>query len=214
MAAIQSGADPTKLMTVDPTFLAGRQTLRPQEVLGWYSVGVQSGLMTGVVAGGAIFSLRNIGTNLLIVRRVGISFICTTAFTAAQRMDFGLIAARTFSASDSGGTAIALTGNNTKSRTSLAAPTNLDLRIATTAALTAGTKTLDTNNLSQVGGWIGAIGATIGPSNNNLVQHDAGDYPIVLANNEGINIQNLTLMGATGVGIAYVNLEFAEATAF
>ena len=199
---------------VDAYFQALRTTLRPMQVLGWYSIGAQSGALTLAAAAGAIFSLRNAGTNLLIVRRVGIGFIATAAFTAAQRVDYGLIVARTFTASDTGGTAIAVTGNNGKHRTSHAAPTNIDCRVAVAAALTAGTKTLDANHLAQTGAWVGAAGAGLAPSPNNLFSQDAGDHPLVLAPNEGFNIQNLTLMGAGGVGIAYVNVEFAEATAY
>lgn len=199
---------------IDAYFQALRTTLRPMQVLGWYSVGAQSGLLTLVAAAGAIFSLRNSGSNLLIVRRVGVGFIATTAFTTAQRVDYGLIVARAFTASDSGGTAIAVTGNNGKHRTNHAAPTSIDCRIATTLALTAGTKTLDANHLSQTGAWVGAAGAGLAPSLNNLHAHDASDFPLVLAANEGLNIQNITGMGTGGIGIAYVNFECAEAVAY
>ena len=199
---------------IDSTMQALRTTLRPMQVLGWYSIGAQSGALTLAAAAGAIFSLRNAGANLLIVRRVGVGFIATAAFTVAQRVDYGLIVARTFTASDTGGTPIAVTGNNGKHRTSHAAPTNIDCRIAIAAVLTAGTKTLDANHLSQTGAWVGAAGAGLPISQNNLFSHDAGDFPLVLAPNEGFNIQNITLMGAGGVGIAYVNLEFAEVATF
>lgn len=199
---------------VDATMRARRVSIRPHEVLTWLSVGASSGALTGAAANSAIFSLRNIGTNLLIVRRIGVGFITTTAFTTAQQLDYGLQVARAFSASDTAGTAITLTGNNCKHRTSLATPSNLNMQIAAAAALTAGTKTLDTNFLTQTSQWSGAVGATMQPSLNNLLAHDAGDYPLVLANNEGLNIMNLTAMGAVGVIKAYVNIEFAEATAY
>jgi hypothetical protein len=199
---------------VDTTFKAVRVTMRPMEVTSWLSIGSQTGLLTTVAAAGAIFSLRQIAATLLIVRRLGVGFVCTTAFTTAQRVDYGAIVARAFSTSDSGGTPIALTGNNAKVRTSLGALTSVDCRIATTAALTAGTKTLDTNTVAQTGGWVGAAGGGVAPSPNNLIQHDTGDYPLVLAINEGLNVQNLTLMGAVGVGVGYINMEVAEATAY
>ena len=138
----------------------------------------------------------------------------TTAFTAAQAVDYGLTIARAFTASDTGGTAVAITGNNLKARTSLASPLSVDCRIATTAALGAGTKTLDANSIGVVAGWAGAVGAGISPTPNNLLQHDPGDHPVVLAQNEGLNILNLTAMGAAGVGFFYVNLEFAEAVSY
>lgn len=199
---------------VDSYFQALRVSLRPTQVLSWNSVGAQTGLLTLVAAAGAIFSFRNSGANLLLVRRLEIAFIATTAFTAAQRVDYGLIVARAFTASDTTGTPIAVTGNNGKHRTSLATPTSVDCRIATTAALVAGTKTLDANHQSQIGGWVGAVGAGVPMTAGNLISHDAGDYPLVLAPNEGFNIQNITVMGVGGVGIAYVNMEFAEVATF
>ena len=208
------GAGGVNQMEVDGGFKAARVSLRPPEILGWYALGAQSGLLTGAVANSAVFSFRNISANPIMVRRVGAGFIATTAFTAAQRVDLGLQVARAFTASDTGGTAIALTGNNAKVRTSLATLTSVDARIASTAALTAGTKTLDTNHLAQIGAWVGAVGGGIAPAANNLLSHDPGDHPLVLAQNEGFNIMNLTAMGAGGVGILYVNLELAETLSF
>ena len=51
-------------------------------------------------------------------------------------------------------------------------------------------------------------------SDRNLLSHDAGDYPLVLATNEGFNIMNLVAMGAGGVGTLYVNMEVAEAASY
>lgn len=215
MAVIEGGTS-NALQDVDNTFKAARVSLRPMEVLGWYSIGAVSGALTGATANTAVFSLRNISANQLIVRRVGVGFVCTTGFTAAQQLNWGLKFARSFSASDTGGTAIAVTGSQNKVRTSLATPTSLDCRISSTGALTAGTKTLDTLDLGTVGTWALATtaGVLLAPSRNNLFSQDSGDYPLVLAQNEGINIMNLTAMGAAGVGTLYVNIEFAEATSY
>lgn len=214
MAVIEDGTSAGQLLAVDNTMRAARISERPQEALAWYSIGARSGALTAAAAAGAVFSLRNSGTNLIIVRRVGVGFVCTTAFTAAQAMDFSLIVARAFTASDTGGTAITLTGNNAKHRTSLGTLTGGDLRIATTAALTAGTKALDGNTTGSLGFFVAGVGTSLPYAPGNLFSHDTGDYPIVLAANEGINIQNLTLMGAAGVGTLYVGLEFAEVTAY
>jgi hypothetical protein len=216
MAIQLLGQDGTTVQKVDPTFGAARVSIRPAEVTTWQSIGAQSGLMTLVAANGAIFSLRNLSSNLLLVRRVGIGYTCTTGYTAAQKIDFGLMVARAMTTSDTGGTAIALVANNTKLRTSMNTFTSVDCRISTTAALGAGTKTLDTNHLSQIGGWtLAATAGVVIPFNSgNLFSHDAGDHPIVLGMNEGINIMNLTVGGAAGVGIAYINIEVAEATSF
>ncbi len=213
MAIIQSGGGAGTALLVEAGG-AARVADFPINVLGWHSIGATTGLMTGIAAGAAIFSMRNISANPVLVRRVGIGFVTTTAFTAAQIVTFGLVVARGFTVSDGGGTAIALTGSNGKHRTSLATPTSIDCRIATTAALTAGARTADANMLAIQAGWSPGAGTTVTPGLNNLMSHDTGDYPIVLAQNEGVLIVNQTAMGAGGVGLATVAIEFAEASAF
>lgn len=216
MAKIEDGTDAAKLVGVDATMKALRNSLRPMECLAWLSIGAASGALTGAGANTPVFSFRNISANPIVIRRVGVGFIATTGFTAAQIVDFGLLVARSFTASDSAGTAIALTGSNAKMRSSLATVTSVDCRIAAAAALTAGTRTLDTNHLGQVGGYAGAAlaGVIVAPASNNLLQHDAGDYPLVLAQNEGFTITNITALGAAGVGRLYVNCELAEAVSY
>lgn len=213
MAAIQGT---TSTLEVDNTFKAGRVSLRPMEGLAWNSAGARSGNLTGAAANTAVFSFRNISSNPVLLRRLGIGFIATTGFTAAQELSFGLMVARAFTASDTGGTAIALTGSNTKHRTSLGALTSVDCRIATTGALTAGTKTLDTNHFANIGTYAAATtaGNILVPATDNLFRAEAGTYPIVLAQNEGFNIMNLVAMGAAGVGVLLVNFEIAEATSY
>lgn len=212
--AILEGGTSAALSDVDTTFKALRTSIRPMESLAWISVAAKSGALTGVAANGPIFAFRNISANPVAIRRVGVGFICTTAFTTAQIVDYSLIVARSFSASDTGGTAIVLTGSTNKHRNSMGTLTSVDARIGTTGAITAGTRTLDTNIMAATGAFIGAIGASLAPSPSNLFAHDPEDYPLVLVQNEGIVIQNLTAMGATGVGTAYISLELAEVTAF
>lgn len=209
------GVDGNTVQAVDPQFNATRTSMRPVQCLGRNSVAAPTGIITVIAAGGAIFSFRNISANLIMVRRVGIGFVCTTAFTTAQRMEFRLTVARAFTASDTGGTALALTGDQGKHRTSLSTPTSVDCRISGVAALTAGTKTLDTINLGYVGFWVAGVGSVLqADTADNLFSHNSGDYPLILAQNEGFNILNSFLMGAAGAGVAYVSMEFAEVTSF
>jgi hypothetical protein len=214
MAALDNGG--AGQAGVDPGFKALRATIRPMETLAWLSFGAASGALTIVAAGGAVFSLRNLSANPIIIRRLGIGFVTTTGFTAGQELRWGLNFQRAFTASDTSGTAIAFTGNNAKHRTSLGTPTSLDARISAAAALTAGTKTADANDLSIAGGYAPTttVGVVIAPGLSNLLSHDTGDYPLVLAQNEGINIFNRISMGAGGIGSLYVNGEIAEVAAF
>lgn len=212
MAIQVAGATAANVVEVDATQKAARVTLRPQEVLAWNSLSAQSGALTGLAANSPVFAYRNSGSNNVLVRRVGVGLITTTAFTTAQVVDFGLMVARSFTASDTGGTALAVAAsNNGKHRTSLQGVTAADARIASTAALTAGTRTLDAVMLGQVMGWSAAAGVTIPVTPSSIFQRDDGsDYPLVLAPNEGIEIAALTAWGSTGVGRLYVQMEFAE----
>lgn len=201
-------------LAVDPGFGAARMSVRPPEVTGWISLGATSGAIGAVGAGNTLFSLRNLSANLLFVRRIGIGFVVTTGYTVAQAASFGLFVARAFTTSDSGGTAIGLTGNNGKHRSALSTLTSVDARIAATAAMTPGVKVMDANALAVQHGYAAGVGTVIAPAPANLISHDTGDYPIVLSQNEGINIQTLIALGAGGAGTLIVNLEIAEAVAF
>jgi hypothetical protein len=210
------GADGSTVVKVDPTFGALRYTPRPLEALGWYQVAAKTGALTGISAASAVFTMRQINSSTqILIRKVQIGFITTTGYTAAQFQDFGLIVARSYTASETtGSTAITITGNNTKLRTSFQAPTSIDCRIATTGAITGGTKTLDANYLSVYGTWHTATTPGLGFQMTTIFDQGPGDYPLVLSQNEGIYIAPLTAMGAGGVGILTVMVEFAEVSSY
>ena len=197
---------------VDATFKASRTSLRPAEVINWESFGAASGALTLIAAAGPVFSLRNTGANPLMVRRVQIGFVTITAFTAAQALAYQLLKATGFTVSDSAGTALYTAGAN-KHRSSF---TNIasapDVRIAAAVALTAGTRTLEAVALGIAGGSSTGVGTSMPITP--LLSHDAGDYPLILAQNEGLVIANTLLMGAAGVINLHVNIEFAEVTTY
>lgn len=210
------GADGSTIVKVDPTFGALRYTPRPLEATGWYQVAAKTGALTGVSANAAVFTMRQINSaTQLLIRKVQIGYITTTGYTAAQFQDFGLIVARSYTASETtGSTAITITGNNTKLRTAFSAPTSIDARISTTGAITGGTKTLDANYLAAYGTWHTAALAGLGFQMTTIFDQGPGDYPLVLAQNEGIYIAPLTAMGAAGVGVLTVMVEFAEVASY
>lgn len=221
MALIQSGVSGATLMTVDPTYNAARVAIRPVEQLGTYSVGAFTGAYTGAGANTPLFSMRFVAgsagsAQIAMIQRVTMSFVQTTAFTTAQQMGFGLLVARSFTGSDAGGTQIVVSGNNQKFRTSMQTSqiaTNGDMRIASTAALTAGTRTLDSQAVSVAHGWGGSVLLTTGmyqPQQITLYENFPGDTPLVLQSNEGIVINNIVAMGAGGVFTVAVNVEWTE----
>lgn len=218
MAIIQSGANSTILQTVDPTMLAARISERPPEILGAYGLALTSGALTGVAAAGTVFSFRwapATTTQLCMVRRVEIGFSTITAFTTAQSLQYSMQIARQWTASDTGGTAALFTQTNTgKFRTAM--PTSAfagggQIMIANTGANVAGTRTLDTQAIAFTQGSSTAVATTM--LNNPIFQHQAGDYPIIFAANEGFIINNVQLMGAAGVINLTVNVEWMELAA-
>lgn len=210
--------DGTTKAKADNSFDALRICMYPVELSAKYQLLMATGALTGVAAGSAnpVFAFRQIDSASVIqIRRIGISWLTTTGYTAAQYQDFGVWVARSYTVSSSGGTAWSNASNNSKLRTSLGTPTSIDVRIATTAALTAGTYTADTNAVAQAGSWCattaggtGVIPMTI------LLDQGPGDYPLILAQNEGFIIAPVTAMGAAGVGTLTVSVEFCQAASY
>ena len=213
MAIIQSAAS-TDLATVDSTMKAVHLVLKPDELVGAYQLSATSGAMTLIAAAGPVFSFRYApGTGqVCVVKRVLVAWNTTTGFTAGQAMGYGLYFARAFTATDSGGTALApIIGSSQKYRTNQMITSQvIDARIPTTAVLTAGTRTLDTQALGQVYFYVPTTTAGTHLTNTDLISYDIDDYPLVLQNNEGFVITNQILMGAAGVGTLTVNVEWFE----
>lgn len=93
-----------------------------------------------------------------------------------------------------------------------------DIRIATTAALVAGTKTLETLSLENIlaGGPItGSLNGTIFAPDTSLWRAEVGDgeHPLVLVENEGFSIRSVSVP-ATGTWAAGVSVEWTEVTAY
>lgn len=210
--AIQIQGNGGTTQEVDATFRAARVTIRPPEVIGWYSVAGSSGALTVAAAAANVFSFRNTGSNPILIRHVYIGFATTTAFTTAQGLFYTIFKCTGFTASDSGGTALYTAGAN-KHRESFTNVTSApDIRISTTGALTAGTRTVQTAGLGNACGSSTAVGTSMPKTV--LFSNEAGDYPLYLAQNEGFVIQNDTVMGAAGVIRLQVQVEYAEVSSY
>ena len=184
-------------------------------LLGSYAKELASGTMAaGLASGSPIYSLRYTGTGVAVVKRVAISAGDAGTGFASGVANFAVYAARAFTAADSGGTAGTLTGNNGKLRTSFATTGVGDIRVASTATLTAGTRTLDTDPLGgfEVGVPTTANANLAAPGTSLLDPKNAGDYPLVLATNEGFVIQ--AIVPATGTWSFAVYVEWDEYAAY
>lgn len=200
------------------TFRALRVEQRPLDYgsLGIYRISLLSGTMAaGLAAAANVLSFRwGDATRLCAVQRVTLDGLSgsATAFAAG----FGsirLFAARSFTASDSGGAAATLTGNNNKLRTSMGTTLVTDLRMSSTAALTAGTRTLDTNAFGQFSLSFGTAVSVQYANNVLLFGDEAGlQMPLILAQNEGFVAQ--ATVPATGTWQFGITAQWTEVTSY
>ena len=229
--AIQIQGNAGTVAEVDGTlFRAQRTRATPIDygALGHYRVSAVSGILPAVLAAGAVvYSFRWGNTpNLGVLLKLRTRFLPLTLFTAATLNDstsFDAVVARSFTASHTGGTTLTPTGNNAKCRTSMGTSLITDLRIATTAALAAGTLTLDAFPFAQSirkanrVNPAAATEETIQPTTDGMeMDFDmaAGDHPLVFAQNEGFIIRNRTVWPAAGTGQLMVQCVWAEVASF
>lgn len=200
---------------VDSTTRAQRVSVRPLDpgALGTYRLSTQTGVMAaGLVAGSEILQFRwTDATRLCVVERVMFDGLGSIAAFAAGVANFRLTVARGWTVDGSGGTAVTPATNSNKMRTSMATSLVGAIRVASTAALTAGTKTLDA---SDHGGAIGGLTATAGAGLSDQAMLDvmAQGHPIVLAANEGFVIR--ATVPATGTWTAGFTIHWTEMTAY
>lgn len=194
---------------------AVRVVSRPDDVgaLGAYSLGVASGVMAaGLGAAAPIFSFRYGGANLVLLKRVLFTAVgLGTAFAAGSAI-FQLFAARSFSASDSGGTSVLPTVN--KLRTSMATTGVTDIRLSSTATLSAGTRTLDGQPLAVALGAASAVASSviIPQATPLLDRSQPSAWPDVIATNEGFVIE--ATIAATGTWTFAVQLDWEEVSTY
>lgn len=217
--AIQVQGNGGTIAEVDgTTFRALRVTPRPVEFgsLGVYSKGLVSGTMAAGLAANGLVGAYRWGTtsgNFALITQVRFGGGSIAAF-AAGFCSMALSARRSYTASSSGGTAATLTGNNGKLRTSMGTTLLTDLRIASTAALTAGTSTGDTDPAAVATGSVTATaGDVLWPPATVLYNCDGADeYPIVCAQDEGVQL--LATVPATGTWTFGWDIKWYEVSAY
>lgn len=217
MAINLAGSPSGNLAEVDANTHALRVNQRPNDYasLGIFAKGMTSGIMAaGLGAAAPVFSFRvTSASNVCLIKKVLFSAGGIAAFTAGV-VTINMFVARSFSASDTSGTAATLTGNNSKLRTSMATMAMPgDIRISSTATLSAGTRTLDTD---PCGGITTSVDATAGrpivAPGTELFRALPGEYPLVLVQNEGFIIA--ATVPATGTWTFSVAVVWEELTAY
>lgn len=215
--AIQQQGNAGVVSEVESTHRALRVVGRPMELgaRGAYSLAVA----TGVIAAGTtgeIFQMRWVdATRIMLLRSVAVSWaVSTTAFAAGVPPTLGMRIARGWSADGTGGTAIVFSTSNTnKKRTDfpLSLFSDTGVRVATTASLGGGTKTVDTNRCAMaMGAAAAATGATVVLPYTVLWQRNTHDeYPFLFEQNEGFAL-DIVQQAGTGTSSISVQVEWAE----
>lgn len=173
--------------------------------------GVTGTMAAGLAANSPIWAFRYTGTGVAVVKSIRFSAADTATAFAAGLAQFNFFVARAFTASDTGGTAATLTGNNGKLRTSFATTGVGQFMTATTGTMTAGTRTLDAQPIAAISlGVQAAAGVQLSDGSPSLIvfPQNAGDYPLVLAANEGIELQ--ATVPATGTWSGSITIVWDE----
>lgn len=179
---------------------------------GEYGIELVSGTMAaGLAADSEIYQFRWTAAKVCPVAEVSMWAGTLTTFTQGA-FAFRLFPARSWTVDGAGGSAATLTTNNGKLRTSFPTTAVGAARISSTAALTAGTKTLDAQGIESCGGGTVADGAAVVNLNlprTYLLGGGAGArYPLLLAQNEGFVIR--ASVPATGTWIFGVTVRYEE----
>jgi len=201
------------------TFRALRVTNRPLEygALGHYRLSTGVILVATQAANGTLFSFRwGNASNFCIPLFIRLEHLQSAAATATIADSFQIFIARSFTASDSAGTAITLTGNNMKKRTNMGTTLVTDIRRSAVAAgLTVGTRTLDADPILDM-----AVVQTITTINPTTYRKEvdftnSGDMPLVFAQNEGFIVRGPTVVyGAAGASTLFVDMAWAEVASY
>jgi hypothetical protein len=217
--AIQIQGNGGTVADVDGTnYRAMRSTLRPIDygALGSYRLSLLSGTMAaGLAANSEVFQFRwSDATRICVVTSViwdGLSGSATAFAAGFGKVD--MLVARSWTADGSGGVAATISGNNAKQRTSMGSTLLGAVRASSTAALTAGTKTLDTQAIGQYSAAIGTGTSVQWIPQFDLFHADpGGESPLILSQNEGFVIR--ATVPATGTWQFGVTVCWTEVTAY
>lgn len=195
--------------------------------LGAYNIVQSSGAIVATGSTNAvIWTMRwTNATKFALIERVKVSAYVASTITTGVPYDLALYFSTSYSVSPTTSiTAATLTGRNCKRRTSmgttlLSTDSGAGMWVLTTTAagITGQTQTLDAQPLARVTGQTGTVTGTqvFGSVPQYLWQpRDAGDYPLILAQNEGINVVAPLAGPATGTFNVVVAVDWMEVALF
>lgn len=143
-----------------------------------------------------------------LIQRFRAKFTTVAGFTAAQEVAFDLFKVTACTALPADGTAL----TPSKKATAFTSPL-MTGKIATTAALTVGTYTFDTDPIRGCSWPELATGATIpkGPGGDIFMStEDLAEFPLILAPDEGLVLRNVVAFGGGGTVRITVEMDWLE----
>lgn len=181
---------------------------------GSYQITSKSGVMAaGLAANSPIYSFRNANaTALILLRRIKLTAWTTTTGFAAGVATFDLLRATSWTAADTGGVTDTITTTNGKLRTSTMNSITVlsEIRHSSTAALAAGTRTLDAQALDSINVNASTVANTVfvlAPPYL-LSRKPPEEYPLILGPSEGVVVQ--ATVPATGTWSWALTAEWDE----
>lgn len=213
----------TKVKVGGTTFGALHVHRKPLEfgALGHYRVSHRCAIVNTQAATSRLFELRNPSTtNLIVPTRLRLSWLPTGAHTAAIEDSLDVYKCTGFTLLDTTNT-VTPTAARARTGNMAAAPGSAQLRGVTiagnSAGMTGGTLTKEGTALFQTPVWLLAALPTaslVTPTIVDLFFEDDDEHPVVLGQDEGIIIENRVLLGAAAASSVYIDLAYAEITAF
>lgn len=188
-------------------------------VLGHYRTSHRAVLVNVQAANSRLFEFQNSGANLMVIKAIRIFLLQTGVHTAAIEDSIDIFKCTGFSVIDPNNT---VTPAVSKMRASMGNNANAVVRGVTvagaSAGMTGGTLVKDAQPLKQYPIWLLAAVPTTVPTNFVegiwIPDTGSGEHPLVLANNEGFEIENRVLLGAAAADSFYCDVAWAEVTAY
>lgn len=187
--------------------------------LGHYRTNHRCAIVNTQAANSRLFEIRNThATNLIVPTRLILKWLQTGTHTAAIEDSLDVFKVTGFSVVDTTNT---VTPTSSQKRASMAASSAAALRGVTVAGaaagMTGGTLAKDGNSIGQLPQWLLAAQPTANsvPALLSDIFDDVnGTHPLVLAQNEGIIVENRVLLGAAAASSVYIDFSWAEVTQF
>lgn len=166
---------------------------------GSFILGGTTGLMVTLATQSLFFVVQNLSdTHDIKIKRCAFNAMLTTPFTGVQTLSYAcIIGRRSFNTTFTGGTDLAIPGGNKTLNYNIPQQTQMQCRIATTAAL-AVNGTIEATNIGIANAFCGAAGP-IGEVIPRTNLFDNPETPITLSYLDFFAVRNNNVMTAGGV---------------